>query len=278
VRYDATSHQFVPFLGGLSATELDFSRDGNWVTYVADPGRTLWRSRVDGSDRLQLTSSPVSALLPRWSPDGTQIAFVDEHAGPFWKIYLIPAQGGAPEAMLPQKQNQMDPSWSPDGKQLAFGRVPWRLSTQEKIAIQIFDLASHRVSTIPDSENLFAPRWSPDGRHLAAVSRDNKELMLFDFRSQKWTTWVNEPGAVSYPTWSRNGRYLYYDNTSVNRPGYHRVQIGQSRSEFLIDLKPLHQPIPSEMGPWANIAPDGSGVFERDLSTSQIYALDVELP
>src|SRR5215472_3918325 len=276
VRYDATSHQFVPFLGGLSVTELDFSRDGNWVTYVADPGRTLWRSRVDGSERLQLTSSPVSALLPRWSPDGTQIAFVDEHAGPFWKIYLIPAQGGAPEAMLPQKQNQMDPSWSPDGKQLAFGRVPWRLSTQEKIAIQIFDLASHRVSTIPDSENLFAPRWSPDGRHLAAVSVDNKKLMLFDFRSQKWTTWVNEPGAVSFPTWSRNGRYLYYDNTSVSRPGYHRVQIGQSRSEFLIDLKPLHRSIPSEMGPWANIAPDGSGVFERDLSTSQIYALDVE--
>ncbi len=80
VRYDARSHQFVEFLSGISAGELDFSRDGKRVTYVSYPDYSLWRSRVDGSDPLQLTFPPMSAGLPRWSPDGTQIAF--RHASP----------------------------------------------------------------------------------------------------------------------------------------------------------------------------------------------------
>jgi hypothetical protein len=68
VRYDPKSKQFAPFLAGISAGELDFSRDGKWITYVSYPEQALWRSRVDGSDRLQLTYPPVLASLPHWSP------------------------------------------------------------------------------------------------------------------------------------------------------------------------------------------------------------------
>src|SRR4029077_19332196 len=81
IRYDAQRRAFVPFLSGIWATDLRFSRDGQWVAYVSYPEGTLWRSRVDGSARLQLTNSPVFASLPRWSPDGTQIAFMDIRAG-----------------------------------------------------------------------------------------------------------------------------------------------------------------------------------------------------
>src|SRR5205807_1984644 len=71
VRYDATSKQFVPFLAGIPATDVAFSRDGKWASYVAVPGSTQWRSRIDGSERLQLTYPPAAASLPVWSPDGT---------------------------------------------------------------------------------------------------------------------------------------------------------------------------------------------------------------
>ena len=81
VRYESRSRQFAPFLSGISAGELDFSRDGKWVAYVSYPERTLWRSRIDGSEGLQLTYAPVVAFLPRWSPDGTQIAYVDLQTG-----------------------------------------------------------------------------------------------------------------------------------------------------------------------------------------------------
>src|SRR5262249_46265324 len=208
VRYDAGSHQFVPFLGSISAAELNFSRNGEWVAYVSHPDSTLWRGRVEGSERLQLTSAPISALMPRWSPDGTQIAFVDEQAGPLWKIFLISAQGGAPQEILSENQYQMDPSWSPDGKQIAFGRVPWLKESDEKIAIQIFTINSKKVSIIPGSQNLFAPRWSPDGKYVAALSVDGKKLFLYEFSAQKWSEWVNESGDIEHPEWSRDGKYI----------------------------------------------------------------------
>ena len=124
VRYDPKSQQFVPFLSGISAGELDFSRDGKWVTYVSYPEHTLWRSRADGSDRLQLTYPPVLAGLPRWSPDGTQIAYVDAQPGRPWKTFLISAQGGTPQEVLSETHTQVDATWSPDGKKLAFGSNP----------------------------------------------------------------------------------------------------------------------------------------------------------
>jgi Tol biopolymer transport system component len=120
VRYDGRARQFRPFLAGLSATELDFSRDGKWVTYVSGRGRTLWRSRLDGSERLQLTSGSVTAMLPRWSPDASQIAYVDQQATEYWKIFLVSPQGGVPQELVREKQHQMDPSWSQTGNRLHF--------------------------------------------------------------------------------------------------------------------------------------------------------------
>jgi Tol biopolymer transport system component/DNA-binding winged helix-turn-helix (wHTH) protein len=280
VRYDARSRQFAPFLGGISnASDLDFSRDGKWVAYVSDPDRTLWRSRVDGSERLQLTAPPVSVALPHWSPDGAQIAYVDErYAGPYWRIFLTSAQGGTPLELLSENRNQLDPSWSPDGKQLVFGRVPWLDGSAGKISIQIFDLRSKQVATIPGSEDLFCPRWSPDGQHLAAMSVDRRKLVLFDFKTKKWADWTNEPGTIGYPAWSRDGRYIYYDSSSNSNPTYRRIKIGQSRSEFLIDLKGLKRATGSLLGPWSGIAPGDSPLFDRDLSTAEIYALKLELP
>jgi len=68
VRYDVKLHAFVPYLGGISAEFLDFFKDGQWVAYVAYPQGTLWRSRIDGSEALQLTFPPVSVVYPRWCP------------------------------------------------------------------------------------------------------------------------------------------------------------------------------------------------------------------
>ena len=58
VRYDAKSGELVPYMGGISASDVDFSRDGQWMTYVSLPDETLWRSKIDGSERLQLHIRP----------------------------------------------------------------------------------------------------------------------------------------------------------------------------------------------------------------------------
>ena len=99
VRYDAKSGDFAPYLGGISAGDVDFSRDGQWVTYVSYPDDTLWRSKLDGSARLQLTYPPMRTGLGHWSPDGQQIAFAGALPGKPWKVYLISKDGGSPQSL-----------------------------------------------------------------------------------------------------------------------------------------------------------------------------------
>ena len=74
-RFNQKTQQFEPYLSGISADNVDFSRDGQWVTYVTYPEGSLWRSKADGSERLQLTFPPMQVFLPRWSPDQKQIVF-----------------------------------------------------------------------------------------------------------------------------------------------------------------------------------------------------------
>ncbi|MHB8217632.1 MAG: protein kinase domain-containing protein [Candidatus Sulfotelmatobacter sp.] len=274
VRYDSKSAQFVPFLSGISAGEVDFSRDGKWVAYASYPEATLWRSRADGSDRLQLTFRPVLAGLPRWSPDGTQIAYIARRPGSPWKVFVVAAQGGTPQEVVSVGQSESDPAWSPDGKKLAFGRD----ASAHSLAIYLVDLTTHQVSTIPGSENLFSPRWSPDGQYLAALSQDSTKLMLFNFQKEKWSVWIDEPGAIGFPNWSQDGKFLYYDTEFSEHSTFRRVKVGETRSESLVDLKGLRRYSSVPAYGWSGIAPNGSGLFVRDLSTDEIYALDVDLP
>ena len=271
VRYDARSRQFLPFLSGISASELDFSRDRQWVTYVAYPDNTLWRSHADGSDRLQLAYPPVEAHLPRWSPDGRQIAFIGLH-GDNWKIFFISAQGGTPQELLPQENdNEVDPVFSPDGTQLAFGGLGGSR------AIELVDLRTRRVSSVSGSEGLFSPRWSPDGQYLAAISQESLKILFYDFKNQKWSHPIAENAVIGFPTWSRDGKYLYFNEGGAD-PTFRRIKVGATGSETLFTLKGMPLSFSNMVGQWSGLTPDGFPLFTRDISAQEIYALDAELP
>ena len=90
VRYDAKTKRFVPYMGGVSATDVVFSRDGQWAAYNAFPELTLWRSRVDGSDRMQLSYEMVGEDKG-FSPDGKSVAF-----NPFGKVMSLVSIEGRP--------------------------------------------------------------------------------------------------------------------------------------------------------------------------------------
>jgi dipeptidyl aminopeptidase/acylaminoacyl peptidase len=273
VRYDSNAHSFVPFLSGAPIDQVEFSRDGHWVVYVSIDGN-LWRSRVDGSERLQLTFPPVVPFLPSWSPDGTQIVYTDwpHEPGRPSKAFLISAQGGAPQEMYPEKSSQVDANWSPDGKRIAFGRNPFIPNSADVIDMRILDVLSKQVSSIPGSKDLYDPRWSPDGQHLAGLSTDNKRIVIYDFKTQKWSDWITAVGTVGMPHWSHDGKYLYFDNMAGDHPGYRRVKLGENHSELLTDLKDLRR------SDWSNITPDNSPMFSRDITTDEIYAFELELP
>ena len=181
--YDSDSKAFNSFLSGLSGAFTDFSRDGQWVTYVSYPLASLWRSRTDGSERLQLTFPEMGEVLnPRWSPDGRFIAFTTLTGGT--KIYLIPAEGGSPMLLLSGDSQPNDPTWFPDGKSILYGGVAliWGHTSE----ISIFDLETKTSRSVPGSHGLFSPRLSPDGRHVAALSQDQSTLYVYGFESQRW--------------------------------------------------------------------------------------------
>lgn len=273
VRYDPDKKHFDPLVAGVSATDLDFSADGKWVTYVAVPEATLWRCRADGTERLQLTSAPERAALPHWSPDGKQIAYVSMHTGKPWKISLIPANGGTAHEILDETRSQIDANWSSDGSRIMFGYL-WNAAGN----IQIVDLKKHTATPIPGSEGLFSPRWSPDGRYVAALSPDFTRVMLFDFKTKKWSTWFSESaGAVSYPVWSADSKYLYFDDLVTDQESIRRVMVGESQPERVFVLEGIER-YPGEFGLWTSRAADGSFMFVRDRSTQEVYQLSVVLP
>ena len=152
VRYDSASHQLLPYLGGISAISVTFSANGKSVAYVTYPEGTLWQSKLDGSERVQLTFSPMWAAQPRWSPDGTQIAFYGVESDDFDVapriVYITQANGGSLEQPVPGDHVGHDPTWSPDGSKLLFGRyVPWVAPDVDSMELRTVDLRTHEVST-----------------------------------------------------------------------------------------------------------------------------------
>jgi serine/threonine protein kinase len=272
IRYDANSRHFAPYLSGISAMGLDFSRDGEWVAYNDASDGTMWRSKVDGTQKLQLVFPPMSAYLPRWSPDGKQLAFFGHPPGEPWQIYVVPASGGTPELVYRTATNLADPTWSPDGKSLAFGGNS--LNNQGS-AVYILDLKTRTASKLPGSDGLYSPRWSPDGRYIAAIPLDSLNIMLFDLSTQKWTERAKI--FVAYPTWSKDSRYIYFDGSLDSEEGYFRVRIADGKLDRIFSLKGF-QAASGAFGNWTGIAPDESPLLVRDASIQEIYALDWETP
>lgn len=159
VKLDSKTNQVVPLLGGISAGEVEFSRDGAWVVYVTYPDGILWRSRADGSDRLQLTRAPLQAALAHWSPDGKQIAFSAAMPGKVWRTYITSSDGGAPQPINLVEEAETDPSWSADGSTIAFGHNI--LAGGNYIAL--FDPKSRQITRVPGSDSFFGPASPPTG-------------------------------------------------------------------------------------------------------------------
>ena len=269
MRYDSTSRQFVPYLPGLSATDLDFSRDGQWVTYVAYPSGTLWRSKTDGSERLQLTSTPMQAYLPRWSPDGKRIAFNGTAPGQIaTHIYVIPAEGGKPERVTHERATENDVSWSADGKTFIFDSF----SLDQPAEIHLVDVATRHVTKLAGSGGLYSCRWSPDGKYIAATHYDSPKLALYEVATGKWRE-IGGP-EVGYPSWSKDSRYIYFD---ADQSVFLRLRISDKKLERVVGLENINRAA-GAYGQWSGLGPDDSPLVVREMGTQEIHAFDVEFP
>jgi Tol biopolymer transport system component/DNA-binding winged helix-turn-helix (wHTH) protein len=283
LRYDLKTRRFEPFLPGLSAGPVDFSFDRKWMAYVSYPDMTLWRSRVDGSDKTRLTFPPMRAYGPRWSPDGSQIAFTDIRFDSAPKICLLSSLGGSPEVLLQANTDdgslnsnsfwEEDPTWTPDGKSIVFGRRWDRLGSG---AVYRLDLKTRSVSSIPGSDGLFSPRISPDGRYISALNIGETKLMLFDVSTNRWSSLIAGE-QVGYNEWSHDGKYVYMRERRDGVGEMVRVRTKDGVLEHVLSLKDFPQ-LSDNFASWIGLTPDDAPLLMRDRSVQEIYALELNFP
>jgi Protein kinase domain/WD40-like Beta Propeller Repeat len=255
VGYDPKQGQFVPFLQGIAAEGVDFSRDAEWATFTTYPAAVLWRSRADGRDRLPLTKSPLRAGLPRFSPDGRRIAFAARLKDGPWQIHIVSVNGGG-EATLPPL-NVTDPGWEPDGQTLVFGPA-----AGGQAGISRWDLASGRTTLVPGSEALYSPRPSPDGRFLAAVRHDSGQLVALDAQTGQWSSLTKD--AATYPAWTRDGQWLSFRRSGPGA-GFYRTDPRSHREERVTTIDEAALAAGAEWGAWSGLTPDGLPLALFDL-------------
>lgn len=103
----------------------DISRDGRLIVFASTRHRAtadIYLKSVWGRTVTQLTSDPGNDVMPRFSPDGTRIAFCSDRSGN-WDIYVMPATGGQPVQITSSTDHELHPSWSPDGREIVFSRL-----------------------------------------------------------------------------------------------------------------------------------------------------------
>ena len=233
------------------ASEPRVSPDGKTVAYVvASIDReenayrgAIWLAAVDGSSPpRQLTAGKKSDATPRWSPDGTQLAFTSNRDGDKKQLYVLPLEGGEPTCLTELKEDVAQPVWSPDGTRLAFtSRVPdpaYEEEDEKKRLPRRFTRHRYKLDSVgwtgDRRTHLFvvpadgssppqqltdgdyehdAPTWSPDSSKIAFTSArdDDWDVQLRE------AIWVVDAGGgdarrltqdddlYALPSWSPDG-------------------------------------------------------------------------
>ncbi len=268
-----TSLAFTPLDQNLSAAALaQYSPDGKWIAWLNASDNSLWRSRTDGTERIELTTPPLRIFTMKWSPDDKRLAVMGLEPGKPWKIYLIDAEGGKLTPALNEDLNEADPAWSPDGNSIVFGRLPDRMDNGKDKAIYSLNLETHQVTEIPGSSGLFSPRLSPDGRYIAAMPLNQRALMLYDSTTRRWTTLAVH--GVGDPTWSHDSRSVYFqDFLEPGKPIY-RVAVPGGKPEQVATIENL-RPIAATDYRLIGLAPGDLPVITATAPDANLYEVDL---
>jgi len=184
------------------------SPDGKTVAYVVGAVDAkangycgaIWLAPADGAaEPRQFTSGARHDADPRWSPDGSQLAFTSNREGKAMQLYVMPLAGGEPRRLTSLKEDVTQAAWSPDGVTIAFvARVPDAAYDEEddkRRSPRRFTRLQYKLDSVgwtgDRRQHLFAvaadgsgapiqltdgdfedtgPMWSPDGATLAFVS------------------------------------------------------------------------------------------------------------
>jgi Tol biopolymer transport system component len=206
----ATPRLVDPFPKGLTGT-LVFQSD------LAGPDNPQGRTRIY---TMNLATGMTAAITrgrdhrdenPRWSPDGTRIAFKSNRGGNTHDIYVMDANGGNPVRVTDHPAHDHDPAWMPDGQSLIFNSE--RDSRGDLYRVWLRDRRVERL-THNFVGRAIMPHVSPDGRSVAFAAQTLARLQFWEFQvhvldlATGRTRALDNSGGACWPAFSPDGRTL----------------------------------------------------------------------
>ena len=262
-RFNPSTREFTPYLGGISADQLDFSRDRHWIAYVTYPEGVLWRARVDGSDALKLSDPSMRVLAPKWSPDGKQISYLARVTrGANWQAFVVLANGGLSRPVASGADETTGAAWLEDGKTMIVSSPQWD-------ELRTLDLETGKTAIVPSSKGLEGAVASPTGRYLIGSASDGTRFDLLDLKTGERKLLAED---ADYPSWSADECCVYLNRFQGSKPALFRVRLADMKVEKIFDLGTIRAA--GSWSTWSTVAPDGSILLLRDLGGADLYSID----
>src|SRR5215218_2152738 len=165
---------------------------------ASDEDSDLYVRRTDGSDLTPLTNTPdTDESTPKWSPDGTKIAFsITDDVSFDTDIYVMNADGSGQDYLTDGSY----PVWSPDSKKIAFirGSGIYVMNADGNCERH---LTNYNDSTVGITDVL---DWSPDGEKIAfkSASSGSNDIYVINADGSGRTNLTNSKQSEDYFAWS----------------------------------------------------------------------------
>jgi dipeptidyl aminopeptidase/acylaminoacyl peptidase len=200
-----------------SVGDPQLSPDGAWVAYTvssADSAKdksdtNIWMTSWDGTQTIQVTSSPESESSPRFSPDGRWLAFVSgRQEGKGGQVWLLDRRGGEAQRLTMIKGGVSDFAWSPDARRLVL------VLDEETDSIARKDTAEHKTP-----KPIVIDRYNFKRDIEGYLGSKRTHLALFDVAAKKLDTLTSERYDDDNPSWSPDGQRIAFTREVPAEPG-----------------------------------------------------------